>query len=913
MAVAAMLVSSVLAAKSAGVTKTYTFDSSQSTVVEAFLTSETYNVSGGFQLTYNGNSGIFDWVDAILVEHGDPDIRELGGLFYMDELVGEVVSATKIEFALPAGHALRESYDIEIVVTLGTGLVSMTGHRNCLMLGEPGYTLEAVAVEAAAGKMFYVDVDAPAGGDGSSWAAAFKYLQDALFNASAGTEIRVAQGIYKPHLNSYTLAPPSRGNTFQLINGVTIEGGYAGYGEADPDARDTVNFESILSGDMSGNDVVVDEPEALLTEPTRADNSYNVVASGGADSTAVLDGFTITGGNFDLDCVWAPGCGGGGMLNSESSPTVSNCFFTGNAAVSGGAMHNCRDSNPDLIDCRFSANYAGAGGGMKNFNSSPVLRNCTFSGNSAYNGGGMNNSDSSNPTLTNSTFSNNSATGRGGGMCNSSNPVLKGCTFRGNTSEDGGGMYNQNNEPVVENCTFTGNSASQGGGMYNNMYLDGSLTVIGCTFVGNMATGGHSSRGDGGGMYNYCGNQTLINCLFRENTAADSGSGLYNIWCTTTMINCTLSGSESDSPAGMFIDEAHTYPTNCIFWDVHGGIADYDGFEIITYFVNAAEGDYHLQEESPCINAGDNSAVPASITTDLDGNPRIVNSVVDMGVYEWDGRLMWHVDVAGGNDLNNGLSHGTAFATIQKGIDTADDGDAVLVWPGTYLERISFDGKAITVKGAAHAAVIETPGQDAVTFHAADGPNSLLENFVIRQSAIAIACNNFSTPTIRSITIVDNDFGITAYEDSAPNIINCIFWNNRDGDLFGCEARYSCVESGDEGEGNISVDPLFADSENSDYHLLSEKGRYVPAYGLWSFDEQTSPCVDGGDPRDNPSGERMPNGGRINMGAYGGTAYASMSEWPMAGDHNRNGRVDFGDFVIFCDEWLMELEWAGGR
>ena len=269
----------------------------------------------------------------------------------------------------------------------------------------------------------------------------------------------------------------------------------------------------------------------------------------------------------------------------------------------------------------------------------------------------------------------------------------------------------------------------------------------------------------------------------------------------------------------------------------------------------------------------------------------------------------WHVDAVGGDDSYDGRSRGTAFATIQKGIDMADDDDAVLVWPGIYLERVSFEGKAITVKCADSPAVIEAPLQDAVSFVAGEGAGSVLSNFVIRESATAVACNNESSPTLRNLTIVDNDFGIAAYENSEPNITNCILWNNRYGDLFGCQAKYSLTEE-QSGRRHGGEGPLFADLDAGDYHLLSEKGRYVPAYGLWSFDEQTSLCVDAGDPNDDPWGERMPHGARINMGAYGGTAYASMSEWPLIGDHNRNGRIGFKDFAVFCDGWLLELAWA---
>jgi hypothetical protein len=104
--------------------------------------------------------------------------------------------------------------------------------------------------------------------------------------------------------------------------------------------------------------------------------------------------------------------------------------------------------------------------------------------------------------------------------------------------------------------------------------------------------------------------------------------------------------------------------------------------------------------------------------------------------------------------------------------------------------------------------------------------------------------------------------------------------------------------------------PGFADANAGDYHLLSERGRYWPTHDVWVLDKVTSPCVDGGDPAVGPRRERMPNGGRINMGAYGNTAYASMSEWPIKGDVNHDGRFNFVDIALLLDEWLQELPWA---
>ncbi len=489
---------------------------------------------------------------------------------------------------------------------------------------------------------------------------------------------------------------------------------------------------------------------------------------------------------------------------------------------------------------------------------------------------------------------------------------------------------------------------------------------------------------------------------------------------------------------------------------------------------------------------------------------------------------VYHIDGVAGNDSNDGLSRETAFKTIQKGIDASDDGDEVVVWPGVYQEAINFKGKAIAVKSAAEPAVIDATRMDAVTFHAGEGPGSVLKNFIIRNSGMAISTNYGSSPTISNLTIVNNDFGIGAYEDSDPNVSNCIIWNNKYGDLFGCEARYSWVQQElepdledpngglvshwafDEGAGLIAydsassndgvvfgakwasgqlggaldfdgaddylevsdnanlsltgavtvgawiwldpgwlppghggagvivckhrdvtgkgyslrvqasrhlrallngnavvsqsqvpvgrwtyvaltfdssagsvvlyingsedssvsiagtltgsgcglrigdqscyaggtgsevfygviddvriygralsasevlqlyepvagIDPLFADPAGGDYHLLSERGRYWPAHDVWVLDRKTSPCIDGGDPAVDPSGEPMPNGGRINIGAYGGTVQASMSEWPIASDYNRDGRTNFEDLAIFCEEWLATFPWADGQ
>jgi hypothetical protein len=157
----------------------------------------------------------------------------------------------------------------------------------------------------------------------------------------------------------------------------------------------------------------------------------------------------------------------------------------------------------------------------------------------------------------------------------------------------------------------------------------------------------------------------------------------------------------------------------------------------------------------------------------------------------------YHVDGVSGDDGNDGLSRDGAFATIQCGIEACEDGDTVLVWPGVYNEvltnGINFKGKAITVKSAADAAVLEVPGQTAVTFVQGENAGSVLSNFVIKGSEKAMFIMS-SSPTINNVTVVDNQNGMIC-DSGEPDISNCIFWNNANGDLYGCEAENSFTQS----------------------------------------------------------------------------------------------------------------------
>src|SRR5574341_1154140 len=311
--------------------------------------------------------------------------------------------------------------------------------------GNSGYSNVASATTDAC--RLYVDADSTGNNDGSSWADAFTSLQDALAVAAPGYEIWVAEGVYYPDEGAGQ-TNGDRAATFQLRDGVAIYGGFAGT-ETLLSQRDPAAHVTILSGDIGQDDLNADGN--FIAEDTGdlvGSNSYHVVTGSGTDSSALLDGFTITAGQANAT---APNDSGGGLYNSGGSPTLADITFSGNSATSyGGGTFNFLNSSPTLTDVTFTGNWAGSGGGMVNHNnSSPTLTNVTFSGNSVFNGGGMYNVNNSSPTLTGVTFSGNSATVYGGGMYNSGgSPTLTNVILWGNTAGSSGPqIFNSSSTP----------------------------------------------------------------------------------------------------------------------------------------------------------------------------------------------------------------------------------------------------------------------------------------------------------------------------------------------------------------------------------------------------------------------------------------------------------------------------------
>jgi len=319
----------------------------------------------------------------------------------------------------------------------------------------------------AAGATIYVD--ATRNGDGSSWANAYKYLQDALSVATNGDEILVAEGTYIP---DRSLANPggsrNRAATFHLKTGVGIYGGFPIGGSLWED-REPETYKTILSGDLNGDDVGF---------TNNGDNSFHVARALGTDATAVLDGFIITAGNADGGGMDGDG---GGMSNYQSNSTISHCTFTGNFTKKrGGAMAN-KQCNLAVANCIFYGNLAdNAGGAIFNQNSDPTIINCIFIDNSAtIFGGGIHNCSASSETLVNCTFTGNTAGDYGGGISNDlSDSTIGNCILWNNTAPNGSQLSLQTGSSLSVSYSCLQGSLSA-------IYEDGSSSIT--WGLGNIA------------------------------------------------------------------------------------------------------------------------------------------------------------------------------------------------------------------------------------------------------------------------------------------------------------------------------------------------------------------------------------------------------------------------------------------
>lgn len=440
----------------------------------------------------------------------------------------------------------------------------------------PGTQVDMGAFElqgsgAAPGDRLYVDANVMGGdNDGSSWENAFQLLQDALFFArdcGSISEVWVADGTYKPD-EGINVTENNKGQAFVLRNEFAIYGGFNG-GESLLSERPDPLANSVLSGNIQvpGNQLIK--------------SSSHVVRANNVNATAILDGFTIRGADSQ-----SLNIRGGGLLNVNASPTISNCIFRNNRAQLGGGVSIEENSSPHFINCTFRNNRGDfKAGGIYNIASngatcSPIFTNCTiFSNSNAFPGGGgaMFNDGidgTCSPTFINCSIRGNSI------VSESAFPTFNNCIVWANTNSDND-SNTQFNYSIINKPNCPNNSTCGAGVLYNEnprFIADEDLHLQPCSAAIDAGTSTNAPNKDFDGnprpfdaLPNITGNydmgafevQEIIDRTPVPVCASNFEVQLDNNFSATVTAAQVGDGSTGCAPISLLIDDMASLAFNC--------------------------------------------------------------------------------------------------------------------------------------------------------------------------------------------------------------------------------------------------------------------------------------------------------------------------------------------------------------
>ncbi|MBT4034508.1 MAG: hypothetical protein HOE61_07115, partial [Candidatus Marinimicrobia bacterium] len=429
------------------------------------------------------------------------------------------------------------------------------------------------------------------------------------------------------------------------------------------------------------------------------------------------------------------------------------------------------------------------------------------------------------------TIRNGRAANGGGVICYNTSPQIVRCKILGNTATNhGGGLYfTYNAQARIENCLIEGNTAAYGGGIYCEINSDIKITDV--VISGNIANVW------GGGFYCTAANPLFNRVLVDGNSAAIWG-GIYFHGTEDTetfMNNVTIVNNYADSGGALLVSHSTTILTanNCVIWgnspsqvqvvgedltftinysDVQNGWEGIGNIDSDPIFVDPLNGDFHLDEESSCIDSGNPDLDGDGDLWGIDSDDQDPDGTrLDMGAYyhhfpRYTGPI-WHVATDGSDEAGDG-SHESPFATFQFGIEASSDGDTVLVRPGTYVENINFNGKNIvagslflTTQDTSYISQTVIDGNQngsVITFSNVDGTSPVLNGFSITNGvadngggiAVGLVGSDFSSSVqLQNLRIYGNTAstrgGGIIFWQGRPVVNNVLIYNNYAGNSGG--------------------------------------------------------------------------------------------------------------------------------
>ncbi len=657
-----------------------------------------------------------------------------------------------------------------------------------------------VAQWLPAQSIVYVRANATGANNGTSWDNAYKLLDEAIGNVQAGQKIWVAAGTYAP-------ADTARNVSFNVVGGMEIYGGFAG-NETSLSQRNIGANLTILTGDVLGNDIDND------FSANRADNRLHVIrvtAGTPATAFAVIDGFTIKGGNASIVATDPAENRRGAGIYAVAPMKVRNCNFNNNRADSGAAI---------MVPVT-------AGSGLE-------IYNCLFEKNSTtLRAAGIYFLDLTSATIRKCVFQNNSVVRGALYPRTSTNVVVDSCDFISNVNSDpagyASGIFSWQVSMNVTNCNFLGNIAGNATGIYLDNRERGKFANIkNCRFESNQG-----NNYGGSGLFVFKQDYNMEDCVFLNNTCASSAAAIYHgDTIAFTVKNTTFEGHNGQWAAAVAnygVDCVGTFD-GCTFKlnnAVNGGAAASNGFRARVDFKN-------------CIFDSNNARIGGALFTQNDTTSMVIDgcTFVNNNAAENGGCIYKNPDVRmtvrNSTFITNGANIGGAAYAAGDSTFTMEnciirDNIGIEQAAGVFLTNTP-RAKLVNCLMARNLNISANGAAGAIGNNAADGVTSNL--------------------TLINCTIADNlapiGAGIAQWEDSDTsfavlNIQNCLL-QNPEGKNYEIEAgKPDVISLG----GNQSSDASAAMELNGTKDLNETSNNFVDPDNM-DYHLQVGPALDGG-------------------------------------------------------------------